>query len=51
MHPDLLPALGRLIAAASQRSQVLVVTHREPCETRPAGLGRFDQPAGAWGSR
>jgi predicted ATPase len=27
LHPDLLPALGRLIANASDRSQVLVVTH------------------------
>lgn len=27
LHPDLLPALGRLIASAAERSQVLVVTH------------------------
>jgi predicted ATPase len=27
LHPDLLPALGRLIAQASSRSQVLVVSH------------------------
>jgi predicted ATPase len=27
LHPDLLPALGRLIAAASARSQVIVVSH------------------------
>jgi predicted ATPase len=27
LHPDLLPALGRLIAQASQRSQLLVVSH------------------------
>jgi predicted ATPase len=27
LHPDLLAALGRLIAAASERSQVVVVTH------------------------
>ncbi|MGH9871764.1 MAG: AAA family ATPase [Pyrinomonadaceae bacterium] len=27
LHPELLPALGRLIASASERSQVLVVTH------------------------
>ena len=26
LHPDLLPALGRLIAQAAQRSQVLVVS-------------------------
>jgi predicted ATPase len=27
LHPDLLPALGRLIASAAERSQVLIVTH------------------------
>jgi predicted ATPase len=27
LHPDLLAALGRLIAAASERSQIAVVTH------------------------
>jgi predicted ATPase len=27
LHPDLLPALGRLIAQAAQRSQVFVVSH------------------------
>lgn len=27
LHPDLLPALGRLIAGAAEHSQVLVVTH------------------------
>ncbi|HSS20216.1 MAG TPA: AAA family ATPase [Pyrinomonadaceae bacterium] len=27
LHPDLLPALGRLIAVAAEHSQVLVVTH------------------------
>jgi predicted ATPase len=27
LHPDLLPALGRLIVQASERSQVLVVSH------------------------
>ncbi len=27
LHPDLLPALGRLIANAAERSQALVVTH------------------------
>lgn len=27
LHPDLLPALGRLIGAASERSQVVVVSH------------------------
>ena len=30
LHPDLLPALGRLIAKASERSQVIVVTHSAP---------------------
>jgi predicted ATPase len=27
LHPDLLPALSRLIAQASERSQVIVVSH------------------------
>src|SRR6185295_13212989 len=27
LHPDLLPALGRLIAQAAERAQVLVVSH------------------------
>ena len=27
LHPDLLPALGRLIARAAQRSQIVVVSH------------------------
>ena len=27
LHPDLLPALGRLIASAAERSQVIVVSH------------------------
>ena len=27
LHPDLLPALGRLIAAAAERSQIIVVSH------------------------
>ena len=27
LHPDLLPALGRLIAAAAARSQIIVVSH------------------------
>ena len=27
LHPDLLPALGRLIVQAAERSQVLVVSH------------------------
>jgi predicted ATPase len=27
LHPDLLPALGRLIAAAAGRTQVIVVSH------------------------
>jgi predicted ATPase len=29
LHPDLLPALARLIAQASERSQVVVVSHAE----------------------
>jgi predicted ATPase len=39
LHPDLLPALGRLIAKASERGQVWVVTHstaiREAVERAP----------------
>ncbi len=27
LHPDLLPALGRLIASAAERSQIIVVSH------------------------
>jgi predicted ATPase len=30
LHPDLLPALGRLIAHAAKRSQVIVVSHAAP---------------------
>jgi predicted ATPase len=30
LHPDLLPPLGRLIAAASERTQVIVVSHAPP---------------------
>jgi predicted ATPase len=30
LHPDLLPALGRLILQAAERSQVLVVSHAGP---------------------
>jgi len=30
LHPDLLPALGRLIGQASKRSQVIVVSHAPP---------------------
>jgi predicted ATPase len=30
LHPDLLPALSRLIAHASRRNQVIVVSHSKP---------------------
>lgn len=30
LHPDLLPALGRLIVTARERTQLVVVTHSEP---------------------
>ena len=30
LHPDLLPPLARLIARASERAQVIVVSHAEP---------------------
>ncbi|WP_255550862.1 AAA family ATPase [Granulicella sp. dw_53] len=29
LHPDLIPALGRLIQAASERSQIIVVSHAQ----------------------
>ena len=39
LHPDLLPALGRLIAQAARASQVIVVTHA------PRLLAALDGPA------
>ncbi len=30
MHPDLLPALARLIVHASERTQLVVVSHSQP---------------------
>src|SRR5207249_11483064 len=30
LHPDLIPALARLIIAASERSQIIVVSHAQP---------------------
>jgi predicted ATPase len=33
LHPELLPSLARLIAAASKRSQVVVVSHAQPLVT------------------
>ena len=30
LHPDLLPALARLVAQAASRTQVLVVSHSAP---------------------
>jgi predicted ATPase len=30
LHPDLLPALARLIARAAERAQIVVVTHAKP---------------------
>jgi len=30
LHPDLLPALARLIATAAQQSQIIVVSHAAP---------------------
>jgi predicted ATPase len=30
LHPDLLPALARLIVVASERSQIIVVSHAQP---------------------
>jgi predicted ATPase len=43
LHPDLLPPLARLIASASSRSQIIVVTHAAKLVTslRDAGPGRL----------
>jgi len=38
LHPDLLPALGRLIARAAERSQVIVVSHAPPLIDALQGL-------------
>jgi predicted ATPase len=42
LHPDLLPALARLILAAAQRTQIIVVSHAQTLITALAGepLGR-----------
>ena len=42
LHPDLLPALARLIAEAAAQSQLVVVTHSEPLIARLA-----DEPTAA----
>lgn len=39
LHPDLLAPLARLISQASQRSQVIVVTHSQPLITSLAEAG------------
>jgi predicted ATPase len=39
LHPDLLPALGRLVAATSDRTQVVVVTHSAPLLAALAAAG------------
>jgi predicted ATPase len=39
LHPELLPALGRLIARAASRTQVWVVTHSEILATAIAAHG------------
>ena len=55
LHPDLLPALGRLIAQAAQRSQVLVVARGAVIATleREAGCESLvlDKQLGATGRR
>lgn len=40
LHPDLLPALGRLIVKASQRGQVLVVSHSAELVSALEAAGR-----------
>jgi predicted ATPase len=52
LHPDLLPALARLIAAAAARAQLLVVTHSQPLVAALAGepdavLLRLEKEIGA----
>ena len=42
LHPDVLPALARLIARASEVSQILLVTHSEPLVT---ALREYGEPA------
>ena len=50
LHPDMLPALARMIAAAAAESQVWIVTHsevlaaavREACGTKPRRVIRKD---------
>lgn len=37
LHPDVLPALGRLISGAAARTQVVVVTHSRPLVAALAG--------------
>jgi len=43
LHPDLLPPLARLIAQASERSQVVVVSHAAGLLSELAGLGSARQ--------
>jgi len=39
LHPDLLPALGRLILRASERIQMVVVSHSQPLIQALDGVG------------
>lgn len=66
LHPDLLPALAKLIRKAAERSQMIVVSHSAVLieqmgerivlekvlgETRIAGQGRLDRPSWHWPGR
>jgi predicted ATPase len=67
LHPELLPALARLVRAAADRSQVVVVSHSDALvdglaggrveltkrtgETVVVGQGPLDAPPWHWGSR
>lgn len=39
LHPDLLPALARLITATAQRTQIIVVSHSQPLIEALGGAG------------
>lgn len=52
LHPDLLPALGRLVVLAAARTQTVVVTHSRRlrdaiAEARPEGPPAGSRPTGA----
>lgn len=48
LHPDLLPALGQLIARTAARTQTLVVTHSAPLLRAIEAASGADGADGAW---